>query len=120
MLYIGWRRGPADRPYTLFGGLAVSDDGGLSFRREMTPFLPPRPSERLFRTAPFIDRDERGWRLLYIGGDAFVMEADGRALPVYSLMEMRSDSPWVWNRSEERRVGKECVSTCRSRWSPYH
>src|SRR3546814_3838171 len=25
----------------------------------------------------------------------------------------------VW-RSEERRVGKECVRTCRSRWSPYH
>src|SRR3546814_17266804 len=23
-------------------------------------------------------------------------------------------------RSEERRVGKECVSSCRSRWSPYH
>src|SRR3546814_3830818 len=32
---------------------------------------------------------------------------------------------WSWSarlisRSEERRVGKECVSTCRSRWSPYH
>src|SRR3546814_2016598 len=26
----------------------------------------------------------------------------------------------VVERSEERRVGKECVSTCRSRWSPYH
>src|SRR3546814_6916848 len=26
----------------------------------------------------------------------------------------------VSTRSEERRVGKECVSTCRSRWSPYH
>src|SRR3546814_3623258 len=24
------------------------------------------------------------------------------------------------DRSEERRVGKECVSTCRSRWSPYN
>src|SRR3546814_12576674 len=24
------------------------------------------------------------------------------------------------NRSEERRVGTECVSRCRSRWSPYH
>src|SRR3546814_11424839 len=24
------------------------------------------------------------------------------------------------SRSEERRVGKECVSTCRSRWSQYH
>src|SRR3546814_11569951 len=35
-------------------------------------------------------------------------------------------TPWwlLWLipviRSEERRVGKECVSTCRSRWSPYH
>src|SRR3546814_11937658 len=26
----------------------------------------------------------------------------------------------AWDRSEERRVGKECVSTCRSRWSPCH
>src|SRR3546814_12261577 len=26
----------------------------------------------------------------------------------------------ISSRSEERRVGKECVSTCRSRWSPYH
>src|SRR3546814_11093051 len=27
---------------------------------------------------------------------------------------------WSQKRSEERRVGKECVSTCRSRWSRYH
>ena len=26
----------------------------------------------------------------------------------------------VWSRSEERRVGKECLRLCRSRWSPYH
>ena len=26
----------------------------------------------------------------------------------------------LWRGSEERRVGKECVTTCRSRWSPYH
>src|SRR3546814_18274774 len=26
----------------------------------------------------------------------------------------------LYSRSEERRVGKECVSTCRYRWSPYH
>src|SRR3546814_10222160 len=32
-----------------------------------------------------------------------------------------SSGPRAWpRRSEERRVGKECVSTCRSRWSPYH
>src|SRR3546814_19737979 len=31
----------------------------------------------------------------------------------------RIERPRLW-RSEERRVGKACVSTCRSRWSPYH
>src|SRR3546814_20299494 len=32
----------------------------------------------------------------------------------------RIDAALIEQRSEERRVGKECVSTCRSRWSPYH
>src|SRR3546814_12392889 len=31
-----------------------------------------------------------------------------------------ADNPLPFDRSEERRVGKECVSTCRSRWSPNH
>src|SRR3546814_13174055 len=31
-----------------------------------------------------------------------------------------SGVPFFLRRSEERRVGKECVSTCRSRWLPYH
>src|SRR3546814_13988356 len=35
-----------------------------------------------------------------------------------------TDPDWIKSlapgRSEERRVGKECVSTCRSRWSPHH
>src|SRR3546814_1370249 len=33
---------------------------------------------------------------------------------------IRKGKLWEAFRSEERRVGKECVSTCRSRWSPYH
>src|SRR3546814_13575441 len=37
------------------------------------------------------------------------------------VMEMEADRMAnLVLRSEERRVGKECVSTCRSRWSPYH
>src|SRR3546814_13234460 len=60
----------------------------------------------------------------------------GIALPltvVAFLMAMRAADPFdimrrrdiigayrQATRSEERRVGKECVSTCRSRWSPYH
>src|SRR3546814_1373476 len=35
--------------------------------------------------------------------------------------QLRPGAGWdgAWGRSEARRVGKECVSTCRSRWSPY-
>src|SRR3546814_5902831 len=36
------------------------------------------------------------------------------------LTDSISDVFGPGQRSEERRVGKECVSTCRSRWSPYH
>src|SRR3546814_13876483 len=41
-----------------------------------------------------------------------------RKLPVYIAPKHGPKKRPV--RSEERRVGKECVSTCRSRWSPYH
>src|SRR3546814_6822804 len=38
-----------------------------------------------------------------------------------TMAERFSANRWIADaRSEERRVGKECVSTCRSRWSPYH
>src|SRR3546814_16824082 len=36
------------------------------------------------------------------------------------LPELDAQIEQAQARSEERRVGKECVSTCRSRWSPYH
>src|SRR3546814_13199169 len=39
--------------------------------------------------------------------------ADVQAMPLFLAFEYTT-------RSEERRVGKECVSTCRSRWSPVH
>src|SRR3546814_10965543 len=45
-----------------------------------------------------------------LDGLLYALTAKGRA-----VMEAEG-----FIRSEERRVGKECVSTCRSRWSPYH
>src|SRR3546814_13633826 len=42
------------------------------------------------------------------------------ALPGLHIRGLMTMAPIVPDRSEERRVGKECVSTCRSRWSPYH
>ena len=41
--------------------------------------------------------------------DLLDLAAAGRTEPVFEL-----------GRSEERRVGKECLTQCRSRWSPYH
>src|SRR3546814_2593290 len=68
------------------------------------------------------------------GGDARILTDLNRSLrEVKSLGEVRKITVasshdgktiegWLTlpPRSEERRVGKECVSTCRSRWSPYH
>src|SRR3546814_10806673 len=45
-----------------------------------------------------------------------LMNTAGVVLPVLTYLFHRLEE----RRSEERRVGKECVSTCRSRWSPYH
>src|SRR3546814_8217102 len=39
---------------------------------------------------------------------------------VHAALVLPQDAQPAHERSEERRVGKECVSTCRSRWSPYH
>src|SRR3546814_20288253 len=41
-------------------------------------------------------------------------------IPVEGMDPMVRRKAKATNRSEERRVGNECVSTCRSRWSPFH
>src|SRR3546814_20416947 len=49
------------------------------------------------------------------GGSA---TAESQPAPHRATLRVQSEA--LVARSEERRVGKECVSTCRSRWSPYH
>src|SRR3546814_12560620 len=53
-----------------------------------------------------------------IGPPGKVIGRDGKALPLADFSKIVTIN--LLGRSEERRVGKECVSTCRSRWSPYH
>src|SRR3546814_2640642 len=66
-----------------------------------------REQRRLARTGCAHDRHE----LARAHGEVDAGECRDRGL---ALAVVHRD------RSEERRVGKECVSTCRSRWSPYH
>src|SRR3546814_19784607 len=45
----------------------------------------------------------------------------GNSMNTWALSsKARTGHHGALSRSEERRVGKECVRTCRSRWSPYH
>src|SRR3546814_12349264 len=61
---------------------------------------------------------EEGPRFLAVLRAAFREHADVAAGAEAAALAMVDDDRL--DRSEERRVGKECVSTCRSRWSPYH
>src|SRR3546814_5542480 len=58
------------------------------------------------------------------GADWEIKRSPGKgiraALPTAALAGRGTQEGFRRVRSEERRVGKECVSTCRSRWSPYH
>src|SRR3546814_15035196 len=61
------------------------------------------------------------WMTAYLAGFLMVFMG-GRVIPFFSANRCQYKPVlWPWlNRSEERRVGKGCVGTCRSRWSRYH
>ena len=55
--------------------------------------------------------------------DRYLIEREigrGGMATVYLARDIKHDRHVAVKRSEERRVGKECRCTCRSRWSPYH
>src|SRR3546814_14724867 len=57
--------------------------------------------------------------LMYLAGGAYYLSDMAGVQAIYPTLGY---PPYLVPilRTEERRVGKECVSTCRSRWSPYH
>src|SRR3546814_19525014 len=75
-----------------------------------------------------------GSNLLSVGGSSDNRMLQGTArgwssaepsFPLLAIMRTEIANPLlivdeIDKRSEERRVGKECVSTCKSRWSPYN
>src|SRR3546814_12374465 len=69
---------------------------------------------------PFEDR--QGFIDVFIGevGIGFFLIIKCENVKCFRLARFIVDTLGEVKRSEERRVGKECVSTCRSRWSPYH
>ena len=67
-----------------------------------------------FRTPEGINRAVDGVSFHVDEGETLAIVGEsgcGKSVTAMSLLRLRS---------EERRVGKECSSPCRSRWSPYH
>ena len=58
----------------------------------------------------------RLWVTLFVV--SIIVTLIGLGFAVYNYYVF--DKPFMTTRSEERRVGKECLRLCRSRWSPYH
>src|SRR3546814_12170421 len=95
-----------------------SDLTGMVPMREMTPHVPLTPAEIIADVCDCIDA---GVNLVHLHA------RDARGVPHFSreiyasqiagIREHDADVT-ICVRSEERRGGKECVSTCRSRWSP--
>src|SRR3546814_11608873 len=85
---------------------------GVSLFEQLRPFLLQHRAELIAE-----HREESGE--IEFGMDIGVLhvETAGDALPHRLDGEVHHVA---FPRSEERRVGKECVSTCSSRWSPYH
>src|SRR3546814_3192735 len=86
------------------GGIAAP----VLFLQVPLAFLAPAETRRARRHHHFIGR--------LVDGDGFPVGIVGLA---QAAEEIGGAQQIFRHRSEERRVGKECVSTCRSRWSPY-
>src|SRR3546814_21067066 len=102
--------------YKGFGSGVVVPDTGIALQNRGTGFtLEPghanqvAPRKRPFHTIiPGFAMDLNGDPLMAFGLMGGPIQAQGHLQLALRI------------RSEERRVGKECVSTCRSRWSPYN
>src|SRR3546814_16432585 len=103
----------AVRPAARFGELEIADGRVASFKEK--PQL-----HGGWINGGFFVVEPRFFDL--IEGDATMLEREPleAATNAGELMADQHNGYWHCMRSEERRVGKECVITCRSRWSPYH
>jgi len=100
LFYIGWQKGDKVR-YFLFSGIAVSEDGGESFKRlSEAPALDRCRDQIYVRSAPFVMRQNKDWHLWYIGGNDWI-QAKGKQVPTYSIYHMVSSDPLTWSGQPE-------------------
>jgi len=94
LYYIGWNPGSTVRMH-IFGGLAISKDGGKSFERwSLAPILERNRTDPYLNTAPWVVRDGDGYRIFYVSGHEWVH----KNLPRYNIKTGTSKDGKNWVR----------------------
>lgn len=93
--YIGWNPGSTVRMH-LFGGLAISDDGGKTFQRySRAPIIERCRVNPFLNTAPFVLHENGEWRMYYVAGVGWVH----KDLPRYNIQLATSHDGLNWERN---------------------
>jgi hypothetical protein len=94
LYYIGWNPGSTVR-MNIFGGLAISKDGGKSFERwSRAPILERNRTDPYLNTAPWVVREGEGYRIFYVSGHEWLHED----LPRYNIKTGTSKDGKHWLR----------------------
>ena len=95
LYYIGWNPGSTVRMH-IFGGLAISKDGGETFERwSRAPILERNQIDPYFNTAPWVVRDGDGFRIFYVS----CKEWRNKDLPRYNIKTGYSKDGKNWVRA---------------------
>src|SRR3546814_19601392 len=102
--------------------VSSGDDRALAIRDRLLPVVRSRGSLELQRDAVRVIVLETGaWCFRHWTPFNELSPGEASSPGYRHAVERQHTMPDLpYGRSEERRVGKECGSTCRSRWSPYH
>lgn len=98
LYYVGFQTG-VKVPYYMFGGLAISEDGGNIFQRHSEcPILDRRKDEVFHRCGMFVRKDDGIFKMWYIGtkAEGWTRNKDGKMLPLYVMKYTTSKDGLQW------------------------
>ena len=119
LYYSGWSRGTT-LPYANFTGLAISEDGGRTFKK-----VGPGPIlDRTFwspysATSPFVIHINKSWYMFYSSGKAW-LDINGSLEHVYDLQIARSHDGIVWEQTGQTAIPQRTPEEAITRPSIYH
>ena len=121
LYYIGWIKGHTPPLFFAAIGLAISDDGGHTFRRHsVAPILDRSSVDPCLVTGPFVLKLSDCWRMYYVSGDKWEQDSKGQYHSVYRLKVAESRDGIKWDPldrvaidlegSIEKNISRTCIS----------